>query len=168
MSEMMHLTRWTEFSGFSVAAERHRAVDPLNPPVPFGNTNILDRVLVDLTSAKYFSRWRILDHSGGPKWNAEPGDREVLENKYWDTLEDAAVLALAEVRTINDALKYQAKPGAQTVLNAAHIRLLEIENSYVENLKKLRDYAETEQDAIRANVNKMEYDGDPYIHINAG
>ena len=39
---------------------------PLQPPVPFGNTNILDRVLVDLTDAQYFSRWRILNYSLGP------------------------------------------------------------------------------------------------------
>ena len=66
VSEMMSLTRWEDFSGFSIAAEQHRAVDPLQPPVPFGNTNILDRVLVDLTDAQYFSRWRILDYSLGP------------------------------------------------------------------------------------------------------
>jgi hypothetical protein len=65
-SEMMHLTRWTELSGLSIAADRYRDVDPLQPPVPFGNTNILDRVLVDLTDPQYFSRWRILDYSLGP------------------------------------------------------------------------------------------------------
>ena len=47
-------------------------------------------------------------------WNGYPGNLVVLKNEYWDTLEDTPALAIAEARTINDALKYPTKRDAQT------------------------------------------------------
>jgi hypothetical protein len=63
VSAMMSLTRWEDFSCFPLSSSAICELDEVGyaPQDPL-----------------FFSRWRILGHSFGPMWNADPDDRAVI------------------------------------------------------------------------------------------
>ena len=87
--------------------------------------------------------WRILGHSFGPMWNADPDDRAVLNEEYWEALENIPARALQLVG-ISTFLMSNDETGGS--LHAYCPEILEaqvLDRNYVELLSKLRDYAET-------------------------
>jgi hypothetical protein len=93
VSEMMSLTRWEDFSGYT---ETHALDDIENTYA--AKINWLDESYHLVDTHLFFSRWRILDHSFGPMWNADPDDRAVLNQEYWEALENIPARALQLVR----------------------------------------------------------------------
>jgi len=93
VSQMMSLTRWEDFSGYT---ETHALDDIENTYA--AKINWLDESYHLVDTHLFFSRWRILDHSFGPMWNADPDDRAVLNQEYWEALENIPARALQLVR----------------------------------------------------------------------